>query len=64
MLGAVIVAQTGEWYFYLAPGSKGRVVALTVGSEPVVVFYQAPASAYDEFAQIAEAIVASLVFSE
>jgi hypothetical protein len=59
---AVIVASQANWYIYLTPGSRGRVIELTVGSSHVLIFYQAPAGTYDSFAGTAEQLIASLVF--
>jgi hypothetical protein len=61
---AVIVASQAGWYIYLTPGSRGRVIELTVGSSHVLIFYQAPAGTYDNFAGTADQLIASLVFPQ
>jgi hypothetical protein len=50
------------WYVYFLPGTRARVIQLPVHGSNVLVFYQAPDAEFDDFAPIAEAIVASLAF--
>jgi hypothetical protein len=60
--GAVIVGQAAEWYFYLHPGARARVIELAVGDRPILIFYEAPAADFDRLAPIAQALVESLRF--
>jgi hypothetical protein len=59
---AVIVAGTTDWYFYIPPGARARIIELTVAGRQVLIFYEAQLSAYDAFAAIVEPMVASLEF--
>lgn len=59
---AVIVAQRAQWYFYLHPGAKGRVIELTVAGTQVLIFYEAQEADFERFAPIAADLLASLEF--